>query len=258
MATCPAEPSSLDHHLESVKHITLLRIFMSISECGKFRYSILRKTSIRNSGELSMIFICPKPPIWYEIHERLLAAWRTGGHEASEPPKPLILNGWVFSSDVDKLERWQSTVQWAEEMSLSHLIPHLAVDDQYCSDHLSTSYPEQHYRTDRCVCRQRPSEDEISTALNILKRDWQTIAGSDLARLCEPARITGVKARRLLVTVLRAGRPPWGSWDVLSHGPERRTFSAFRQRVNEAIKPVTVDHIDFEQSQLQASHRAAE
>lgn len=37
-------------------------------------------------------------------------------------PIPLILNGWVFSSDFEKRVRWQETIIWAEKNSLLWVI----------------------------------------------------------------------------------------------------------------------------------------
>jgi hypothetical protein len=105
--------------------------------------------------------------------------------------------------------------------------------------------PEQHYRPDRYVVRERPSADALTHALRLLKRDWHTIAGSELASVCEPDSFTGAKARRLLVTVFRKHTPPWGTWSSLPAGPQRETFTALRKRINDAITPVYVDHVDF-------------
>src|SRR6185436_5146192 len=112
-----------------------------------------------------MIFVCPKPPVWYAAYERLLAAWRAGGCSGPQPPTPLILNSWVFSSDLAKQEQWRSTIKWAEERLFAHLIPTLAPEEQYCTENLSTSYPEQHYRPDRFVRRERPTNEALRTAM---------------------------------------------------------------------------------------------
>jgi hypothetical protein len=138
------------------------------------------------------------------------------------------------------------TLRWANERGLSHLIPQFATDEQYFTDYLSTSYPEQHYRPDRYVVRARPSAEALAVALELLRRDWPRIAGADLAAFCEPTSFTGAKRRRLLVTVHTQHTPPWGTWHSLSTGAARQTFTAFRRRINEAICPVCVDHVDFD------------
>jgi len=193
-----------------------------------------------------MIFVCPAAAIWWQTFERLREAWIASGRVGNQPPMPLILAAWIYSSDLDKQERWLSTVHWAQEQSLSHLIPNLRPEDQYCTDYVTTSYPEQHYRPDRYVRRERPTGDVLATAMMVLRRDWRTIAGDELAVVCQPAKFTGRKARRLLVVVTQEHQPPWGNWHTLSYGPERSTFSEFRRRINEAISPACVDHIDFD------------
>jgi hypothetical protein len=76
-------------------------------------------------GEMERLvgFICPVPDVWAAAHQRLLRAWKRAGKVASEPPIPLILNGWAFSSDAEKADRWTVTVKWAERHGHSHLIP---------------------------------------------------------------------------------------------------------------------------------------
>jgi hypothetical protein len=112
-----------------------------------------------------MIFVCPKAGIWYDTYKRLHDAWVATGHGSEEPPFPLILGGWIYSSDRDKQERWSALVRWANEHSLSHLVPQIGPDDQYCTEYLSTSYPEQHYRPDRFVRRERPSSEALDKAM---------------------------------------------------------------------------------------------
>ena len=78
-----------------------------------------------------MKFVCPKPQPWLAIYDTLKAAWEAAGSNGARPPFPLILNGWMFSSDFDKHPRWLDTIKWAEERSLSHHIPELKADDKY-------------------------------------------------------------------------------------------------------------------------------
>jgi hypothetical protein len=193
-----------------------------------------------------MIFVCPKANIWWETFEHLREIWVKRGRVGEQPPIPLILAGWIYSSDRDKQERWSATLCWAEQHSLSNMIPELKPEDQYCTEFLSTSYPEQNYRLDRYVERERASNEMLIAALATLKRDWVKIAGDELGTVCEPVKFTGTKARRLLVIVTKNFQPSWGSWDSLSCGSEKENFTAFRRRVNDAISPAYVDHIDFE------------
>ena len=191
-----------------------------------------------------VIFVCPKAAVWCKTFEQVRDAWIAAGQAGDQPPMPLILAGWIYSSDRDKQERWSALVKWAEEHSLSHLIPQLGPEDQYCTANVTTSYPEQNYRQDRYVERERPSDEALQQAMSLLKHDWPKIAGEELSPVCEPTNITGKKRRRLLVTVTKEHKPSWGSWDSI-FGTERATFSAFRRRINDAIAPVHVDHIDF-------------
>ena len=193
-----------------------------------------------------MILVCPKPFVWHPIYMRLREQWQSNGCCGSEPPVPLILAGWHFSSDLDKQQRWHLTLKWAEERGLSHLTGPLSADEQYFTDCLTTSYPEQHYRPDRLAVRERPSAEALATALEVLKSNWQTIAGEELSAACKPISITGRKGRRLLVRVHREFAPPWGTWNNLSAGPEREGFTTLRKRINDAIVPVYVDHVDFD------------
>jgi hypothetical protein len=194
-----------------------------------------------------MIRVCPNASLWVNIYQRLDEAWKKLGSSESPPPMPLVLAGWVYSSDCDKQQRWKETLEWASRHSLSELIPNLSDSDYYTTDWLSTSYPEQHYRSDRYAVRTRPSQAAIKRALEVLKRDWNLIAGEELGGVCEPHSLTGAKARRLLVTVFREASPPWGTWFSLSPKPKRETFTSFRKRINQTIAPdVYVDHVDFE------------
>jgi hypothetical protein len=77
-------------------------------------------------------FICPLPDVWAAVHQQLLKAWKTTGAAAMpEPPVPLILGGWAFSSDAQKADRWTETVKWAERHGFSHLIPTTQERDAY-------------------------------------------------------------------------------------------------------------------------------
>jgi len=62
--------------------------------------------------------ICPNPPEWAKLHE----AVRNAVADGETFPKPLILGGWTFSSDSEKRERWQETVDWLEARGLRGLI----------------------------------------------------------------------------------------------------------------------------------------
>src|SRR5438309_7873039 len=69
-------------------------------------------------------FICLMPDAWAAVHRRLLSARERAGDPAvPEPPRPLILDGWAFSSDTQKQERWKETVRWVTQHGFRRLIP---------------------------------------------------------------------------------------------------------------------------------------
>jgi hypothetical protein len=45
------------------------------------------------------------------------------------PPKPLILAGWAYSSDIEKKERWEETVGWASNNGCQALIDGIPDDE---------------------------------------------------------------------------------------------------------------------------------
>ena len=78
-------------------------------------------------------FICPYPKRWNEIFQDLCTAYerKTGKklpfyvvdiREAGGPPTPLILNGWVFTGDCKKRQRWIETINWAKKHDLLHFL----------------------------------------------------------------------------------------------------------------------------------------
>jgi len=75
--------------------------------------------------------ICPHPIQWNAIYERLLRIAEERP-DLAKPPIPLILNGWVFSSDAEKSARWSETVRWVEVAGCADAIQSLSADDFYC------------------------------------------------------------------------------------------------------------------------------
>ena len=75
--------------------------------------------------------ICPLPVYWNRIYSDLIAYARNRSCNPPEPPIPLILAGWVYSTDDDKRLRWLKTVQWAKENGCSDLIDKLEQKDFY-------------------------------------------------------------------------------------------------------------------------------
>ena len=202
---------------------------------------------------MNEIFICPKPEIWNEIYKKLLRVYkfrRGNNQNISEPPKPLLLSGWWYSNDLDKQTRWNETVEWAEANGLSHLTPKLSPENSYSVSQISTHaigpmggpvYLPWNYEP-----RNKPGKDEIADGLNLLIRFWEDVIGKQYSRISKPLGFSGKKQRRLKVGFLPNTKSPWGDWNILRNDSSRLAFTEFRKRVNEAIHPLEIDHIDFE------------
>jgi hypothetical protein len=105
-------------------------------------------------------FICPMPDVWATVHQRLLEVWKRAGDPAiPEPPHPLILNGWVFSSDSEKRARWAATVRWATRHALSHVIPEIEEASAYQGGSRLRTAPRVHV--------QKREEDSMSEVTGI-------------------------------------------------------------------------------------------
>ncbi|MBX3464251.1 MAG: hypothetical protein KF830_13855 [Planctomycetes bacterium] len=196
-----------------------------------------------------MTRICPNPIPWSKVFDRLRDYARMHPCIPPNPPTPLILAGWAYSNDVEKMRRWQETLGWASQNGCSDLIS-LPETDFYCVD-VPTSYTVgplggPMYRPWDFEEKDRPSREELSARLATLASGWDDIVGPELARATWPLAFSGAKARRLLVQADPTVTPPWGSWSCLSPvESERRMFTRFRASINKAIAPHEVDHIDF-------------
>ena len=196
-----------------------------------------------------MKLVCPVPLVWNAVFKRLTRFARTQTCVPPTPPVPLILAGWAYSNDLDKLRRWDATVAWARRNGCSHLVD-VPESDFYCSHKLS-SYAigplgGPMFRRWDFEPKERPSQDQRVAYLETLSSRWSEIAGLDLAPITRPLSFTGAKARRLLVHADSGARPPWGGWFALSSvESERRSFTRLRAAINRAIAPHEVDHVDF-------------
>lgn len=191
-----------------------------------------------------MIRICPNPTQWHRVYQRVMAAWSDCGSKPPEPPVPLILGGWAFSSDRDKEQRWGALVAWANERGLAHLIPLIPEDDWYCVRTYSTP-PEWHYSGTVHPKQVRPSNVDLTRYFAQLKSDWIELAGPVVGLHTRPLEFTGRRRRRLLVLADARGAPPWGDWNTFRPSANRESFTAFRRAVNARISPHCVDSIDF-------------
>jgi len=76
--------------------------------------------------------ICPQPKVWDEIYKKLkkkMSERKTT--DIPEPPVPLILNGWWYSSDNEKRIRWEETILWCNKYNFSSQIPELSEEQSY-------------------------------------------------------------------------------------------------------------------------------
>jgi hypothetical protein len=77
-------------------------------------------------------FICPMPMVWDRIYQNLQAARDCSPDQTiPRPPIPLILNGWVYSTDLEKASRWNETIDWAKQYGFADLIPELQEDESH-------------------------------------------------------------------------------------------------------------------------------
>lgn len=194
--------------------------------------------------------ICPNPMPWHEAFERLTNYAQLHPCTPPSPPKPLILAGWANSNDVEKMQRWEETVAWAEKSGCSNLVSAIPDQDFYFVEK-PTSYTVgplggPMYRAWDFEAKSRPSSEQIAQLMDVLLSRWSEIVGNEIGSITRPLAFTGEKARRLLVFADAAFTPPWGGWSYLSkQESERRTFTHFRAAINKAIAPHEVDHIDF-------------
>lgn len=196
-----------------------------------------------------MIRICPNPMPWHDVFGWLTAYAQRHQCVPSVPPSPLILAGWAYSNDTEKLRRWEETVTWAIRNGCPDLVAVLD-EDFYCVDEPASNtvgpLGGPMYRPWDFEAKERPSPEQLAAHLTTLTSRWQEIVGPELGRATRPLAFSGVKARRLLVQVDAAVSPPWGGWSHLSAvESERWLFTRFRASINKAIAPHKVDHVDF-------------
>jgi len=187
---------------------------------------------------------------WDEAYKRLTRFAEIHSCVPLNPPKPLILNGWVFSNDIEKKNRWDATVQWAEKNGCIELVDSIQDKDFYFVDEPSTyqigPMGGPMYRPWDFEIKNRPTPEKLEEYMQTLLMRWSEIVGKKLSNMTRPIAFTGNKARRLLVKADAASKPPWGDWAYLSNvESERRIFTKYRASINILISPHEVDHIDF-------------
>jgi hypothetical protein len=194
--------------------------------------------------------ICPNPIPWSRAFERLTEYSRLHQCIPPSPPTPLILAGWAYSNDVEKLRRSEETVAWGVTNGCAELVAGIP-DQEFLFVDAPTDYAVgplggPMYRAWDLEKKERPRSQQLAQRLETLRRDWSQIAGQELAKFMRPLNFAGEKARRLVVFADRVGKPPWGEWSHLSaNEADRRSFTRLRAAINQAIAPHEVDHIDF-------------
>jgi hypothetical protein len=215
--------------------------------------SLVRDGSVGHSTKAKTAIlqrICPYPSRWSDTYEELAEYAETHSCRPNLPPAPLILAGWVYTNDIDKMRRWRETVDWASANGCAGIVEGISDQDFYEVEN-PTSYSVGPmggpcYRPWDTEGKVRPTNEELTKHLEYLSSHWADIAGSDLSTVTRPVAFTGKKARRLLARADATATPPWGGWTVRSQDEgKRRTFTRFRAAVNKAIAPHEVDHIEF-------------
>jgi len=191
-----------------------------------------------------MEFVCPKPYVWSKIYHRLLNVWEETESQDDEPPKPLILAAWTTCSDYDKNDQWKKTILWAKDRNLSHLVPDLSPDECYYVEALSHDVIDDFTNYTYHEPKERPTDKDAERALQRLREKWNLLFSTELASATYPLTFTGKKLRCLLVWADEKYTPPWGGWKHIDHLNQKK-FTKFRQKINDTIAPVFVDHIDF-------------
>ena len=76
--------------------------------------------TLEPSSGASSDVVCPEPKVWARVHKKLSAYAVSNGLE--EPPAPLILAGWSYSSTEEKRARWEETMRWCQDHNCQQLI----------------------------------------------------------------------------------------------------------------------------------------
>lgn len=64
----------------------------------------------------------PAPTAWARVHKALRKYSEVNTCNPPNPPAPLILAGWSFSTEKQKVERWMEFKLWAESNGCLELI----------------------------------------------------------------------------------------------------------------------------------------
>lgn len=192
------------------------------------------------SGLPRLLYLHPGVMPWTDVYTRMLKAYETQlERKGPPPPSPLVLGGW-WSSASEKDRRWKEMIAWAHQHGLDHLVA-LPYDSLigYGNDVVYDLTGDYYEARDPVPV---PPPEQVASAMELLTREWPSLAGPEIAGATRPLRLTGDKKRRLLVEADGAVTPPWGSWTQLT---TPTPFRAFRARINALIAPHRLDHIEF-------------
>lgn len=64
----------------------------------------------------------PKLEVWVARHKLLEAFAKDTPCDPADPPILLILAGWAYSSNAERIKHWNDTVEWAEKNGCSELV----------------------------------------------------------------------------------------------------------------------------------------
>ena len=82
-------------------------------------------------------YISPLPWLWGEIASGLLHFWKTELNGVGPSPPYLVLSGWSYSHDDNRMNTWLNCIKWAEERNCTHLIPEIPEKYWYQKEVLS-------------------------------------------------------------------------------------------------------------------------
>ncbi len=193
--------------------------------------------------------IVPCPPKWNEIYEMLPNRKRVGA--GWDPPIPLILGGWWYSTEHEKQQRFFQHLRYAEKNGIikevSGFIRSLTEDEWCHSGNAGCNIDLlNNYSYEVFAPKEKPGKEILEKALNYVTENWTKIAGSLISQATKPLNFSGKKARRLNIQVINDEvRPPWGSWWSLKNSNNPKSFTLFRESVNKSITSHSIDHIFF-------------